>query len=157
TSQISPISRAARLLLGFVETGLVASVLLRSLVLSREPAPLPAPLPAPFHGHRATVKTRWLSDAPSLLHVRARLPHLGRNRDEPNPVLPRATAASERIVSYIGLATPCSFVGRNVIVSHPELWQILVSMYPEKARWALDCKRVPHIRYSLLPGPHAAM
>jgi glutathione S-transferase len=42
-------------------------------------------------------------------------------------------------------------------VSHPELWQILASMYPEKARWALDYKRVPHIRHSLLPGPHAAM
>src|SRR5262245_47535830 len=27
-------------------------------------------------------------------------------------------------------------------------------MYPEKARWALDYKRVPHIRHSLLPGPH---
>src|SRR5262245_39085600 len=30
-------------------------------------------------------------------------------------------------------------------------------MYPEKARWALDYKRVPHIRHSLLPGPYAAM
>jgi len=40
-------------------------------------------------------------------------------------------------------------------MSHPELWQIRVSMYPEKARWALDYKRVPHIRHSLLPGPHA--
>lgn len=27
-------------------------------------------------------------------------------------------------------------------------------MFPEKARWALDFKRVPHIRHSLLPGPH---
>lgn len=40
-------------------------------------------------------------------------------------------------------------------MSHPELWQMRFSMYPEKARWALDYKRVPHIRYSLLPGPHA--
>lgn len=38
---------------------------------------------------------------------------------------------------------------------HPELWQMHFSMYPEKARWALDYKRVPHIRHSLLPGPHA--
>jgi len=30
-----------------------------------------------------------------------------------------------------------------------------LSMYPEKARWALDYKRVPHVRHSLLPGPHA--
>lgn len=39
-------------------------------------------------------------------------------------------------------------------MSHPELWQFRFSMYPEKARWALDHKRVPHIRHSLLPGPH---
>lgn len=38
----------------------------------------------------------------------------------------------------------------------PELWQMHFSMYPEKARWALDYKRVPHIRHSLLPGPHVA-
>ncbi|HWU68758.1 MAG TPA: glutathione S-transferase family protein [Stenotrophobium sp.] len=40
-------------------------------------------------------------------------------------------------------------------MSHPELWQFRFSMYPEKARWALDYKRVPHVRHSLLPGPHA--
>ncbi len=40
-------------------------------------------------------------------------------------------------------------------MSYPELWQMQLSMYPEKARWALDYKRVPHIRHSLLPGPHA--
>ncbi|MDX1803387.1 MAG: glutathione S-transferase family protein [Alcanivorax sp.] len=39
-------------------------------------------------------------------------------------------------------------------MDHPELWQIRFSMYPEKARWALDYKRVKHIRHSLLPGPH---
>ena len=39
-------------------------------------------------------------------------------------------------------------------MSQPELWQFRFSMYPEKARWALDYKRVPHIRHSLLPGPH---
>lgn len=39
-------------------------------------------------------------------------------------------------------------------MSHPELWQMRLSMYPEKARWALDYKHVPHIRHSLLPGPH---
>lgn len=40
-------------------------------------------------------------------------------------------------------------------MSYPELWQMRLSMYPEKARWALDYKRVPHVRHSLLPGPHA--
>ena len=40
-------------------------------------------------------------------------------------------------------------------MSHPELWQIRFSMYPEKARWALDYKGVPHVRHCLLPGPHA--
>jgi glutathione S-transferase len=37
-----------------------------------------------------------------------------------------------------------------------ELWQFRVSMYPEKVRWALDYKGLPHIRHSLMPGPHAA-
>lgn len=37
-----------------------------------------------------------------------------------------------------------------------ELWQFRVSMYPEKARWAFDFKGIPHVRRSLLPGPHIA-
>src|SRR5580704_125012 len=36
----------------------------------------------------------------------------------------------------------------------PELWQFTSSHFNEKARWALDYKRVPHIRHSLLPGFH---
>jgi len=36
-----------------------------------------------------------------------------------------------------------------------ELLQFPYSHYNEKARWALDFKRVPHRRTSLLPGPHA--
>ena len=36
----------------------------------------------------------------------------------------------------------------------PVLWQFAVSHYAEKARWALDYKQVPHIRRSLMPGPH---
>jgi glutathione S-transferase len=36
----------------------------------------------------------------------------------------------------------------------PELFQFAFSHYNEKARWALDWKRVPHRRRSLLPGPH---
>ncbi|MGH8453189.1 MAG: glutathione S-transferase family protein, partial [Nevskiales bacterium] len=38
-----------------------------------------------------------------------------------------------------------------------ELWQFRLSMYPEKARWALDYKGIPHLRRSLLPGPHIAL
>jgi len=36
----------------------------------------------------------------------------------------------------------------------PVLWQPQISRYVEKVRWALDYKRVPHIRQSLLPGLH---
>jgi glutathione S-transferase len=39
----------------------------------------------------------------------------------------------------------------------PILWQYSFSHYNEKARWALDRKRVPHIRRSLLPGGPRAM
>jgi glutathione S-transferase len=35
------------------------------------------------------------------------------------------------------------------------LYQFPASHYNEKARWALDLKRIPHERVSLLPGPHA--
>lgn len=35
-----------------------------------------------------------------------------------------------------------------------ELLQFRYSPYNEKVRWALDLKRVPHCRRSLLPGPH---
>jgi glutathione S-transferase len=37
----------------------------------------------------------------------------------------------------------------------PELLQFPYSHYNEKARWAFDYKRVPHVRRNLLPGPHA--
>jgi glutathione S-transferase len=36
----------------------------------------------------------------------------------------------------------------------PELWQFTSSHFNEKARWALDYKRVPHVRHSLIPGFH---
>jgi glutathione S-transferase len=45
------------------------------------------------------------------------------------------------------LAQPASTV--------PVLWQLQISHYVEKVRWALDYKRVPHIRRTLLPGLHA--
>jgi glutathione S-transferase len=36
----------------------------------------------------------------------------------------------------------------------PVLWQLRFSHFNEKARWALDYKRVPHRRRSLAPGRH---
>jgi glutathione S-transferase len=36
----------------------------------------------------------------------------------------------------------------------PTLWQFKYSHYNEKARWALDYKRILHVRRSLLPGAH---
>jgi len=36
----------------------------------------------------------------------------------------------------------------------PVLWQLEISHFVEKVRWALDYKRVAHIRRSLLPGLH---
>lgn len=36
-----------------------------------------------------------------------------------------------------------------------ELLQFPYSHFNEKARWALDWKRIPHRRINLLPGPHA--
>ena len=38
-----------------------------------------------------------------------------------------------------------------------ELLQFRHSPYNEKVRWALDLKRVPHRRRSLLPGPHVGV
>jgi glutathione S-transferase len=37
------------------------------------------------------------------------------------------------------------------------LWHLKVSNYNEKARWALDYKRVPHVRRAVMPGPHRAV
>jgi len=39
----------------------------------------------------------------------------------------------------------------------PVLWHLKVSHYNEKARWALDYKRVPHVRRAALPGRHSAI
>ena len=39
----------------------------------------------------------------------------------------------------------------------PVLSQLELSHYNEKVRWALDYKRVPHVRRSLLPGPHRSI
>jgi glutathione S-transferase len=37
----------------------------------------------------------------------------------------------------------------------PVLWQLRFSHYNEKGRWALDYKKVPHRRRSLVPGRHS--
>ena len=39
----------------------------------------------------------------------------------------------------------------------PVLWHLKVSPYNEKARWALDHKRVPHRRRAAVPGRHQAI
>lgn len=39
----------------------------------------------------------------------------------------------------------------------PVLWHLKVSHYNEKARWALDYKRVPHVRRAVTPGRQAAV
>ena len=39
-------------------------------------------------------------------------------------------------------------------MADPVLWQFKYSHYNENARWALDFKRIPHVRRSLLPGAH---
>jgi glutathione S-transferase len=36
----------------------------------------------------------------------------------------------------------------------PVLWHLQISHYNEKVRWALDYKRIPHRRRSMLPGIH---
>ena len=40
-------------------------------------------------------------------------------------------------------------------MSTPVLWHLKVSHYNEKARWALDFKRIPHVRRAETPGFHA--
>jgi glutathione S-transferase len=38
--------------------------------------------------------------------------------------------------------------------ARPVLWQLQISHYNEKVRWALDYKRIPHTRRSMMPGVH---
>jgi glutathione S-transferase len=40
------------------------------------------------------------------------------------------------------------------VEKRPVLWQLQISHYNEKVRWALDYKRIPHVRRSLVPGIH---
>lgn len=42
----------------------------------------------------------------------------------------------------------------NATDIRPVLWQLRISHYNEKVRWALDYKRIPHTRHSMLPGAH---
>jgi glutathione S-transferase len=39
----------------------------------------------------------------------------------------------------------------------PVLWHLKVSHFNEKARWALDYKRVPHVRRAVEPGRHRSL
>jgi glutathione S-transferase len=40
------------------------------------------------------------------------------------------------------------------MADRPVLWQLQISHYNEKVRWALDYKRIPHTRRSMIPGVH---
>jgi glutathione S-transferase len=40
------------------------------------------------------------------------------------------------------------------MADRPILWQLQISHYNEKVRWALDYKRIPHTRRSMMPGVH---
>lgn len=40
------------------------------------------------------------------------------------------------------------------VQERPVLWQLQISHYNEKVRWALDYKRIPHTRRSMMPGVH---
>jgi glutathione S-transferase len=55
----------------------------------------------------------------------------------------------------------CEIYGTSTISQDhdtlPVLWQLELSQYNEKVRWALDLKRIPHLRRSLLPGAHVAV
>jgi glutathione S-transferase len=65
-----------------------------------------------------------------------------RRRTHPDPLSPDAEATVD-------------LTDREHLVL-PVLWQLQISHYVEKARWALDYKRVPHVRRTLLPGLHVA-
>ena len=39
-------------------------------------------------------------------------------------------------------------------MSRPTLWHLPLSPYSEKVRWALDYKRMPHVRRAAVPGVH---
>ena len=40
----------------------------------------------------------------------------------------------------------------NGMDATPVLWHLEISHYNEKARWALDCKGVAHVRRAVTPG-----
>ena len=40
------------------------------------------------------------------------------------------------------------------VETRPVLWQLQISHYNEKVRWALDYKQIPHTRRSMIPGIH---
>jgi glutathione S-transferase len=46
---------------------------------------------------------------------------------------------------------------QSSVEERPCLWQLQISHYNEKVRWALDYKRISHTRRSMLPGVHRLM
>ena len=88
---------------------------------------------------------------------------LPRPRHEPRRVDANAHPhAQQRVRAAMSHTTPTTSHGTQPPVGpsdHPDiaipvLWQLQISHYVEKVRWALDYKRIPHIRRSLLPGLH---
>lgn len=63
----------------------------------------------------------------------------------------RAATRTYKIVSKFVFAWSAK---KEDVMDTPVLWQFTSSHFNEKARWALDYKRVPHIRNSLAPGFH---
>ena len=71
----------------------------------------------------------------------------------------RANLASERteVRNHEHIHTTRPLYGSDADAADsvvPVLWQLQISHYVEKVRWALDYKRVPHVRRTLLPGLH---
>ena len=58
-----------------------------------------------------------------------------------------------------GLALACSFslMETSETEQRPVLWHLAMSHYNEKARWALDWKRIPHTRRATMPAVHVAV
>src|SRR4051794_19533154 len=70
----------------------------------------------------------------------------------------RRSERDARIGSYVlGRArTPTSMSAMGENGDLPVLWQLRFSHFNEKGRWALDYKRIRHVRRDLTPGTHAS-
>src|SRR5438874_1388206 len=104
--------------------------------------------------------------APSLVHRGSGRPRCRPGRADASG----AGASREPGVRYSTLGKETEMIGaqerhaepsheasqaRSRLATHPAvLWQFRNSHFNEKVRWALDWKRVPHLRRSLVPGLH---